>query len=403
MAQRQPPPPTTPSWAKPATATSVFANNPFVQSDLRAQSAQSHASTARGPNVYQTTGTSSVSARPKPDQPTAVSNVNPNTGSNPPSKPSRTVRPSTPLTTPTPPSEPPSRPSARPPPRSASPAPPPADKPFYVSYPFSDFKPPSQVDLSLSTGWFTHTPPTLPPSLHGRSAYHSYHSSRSRKGTQTTNELILAFQWKPNLATSHFKITWINDDISTAKAEQRHKPPPTPPTPFQLTTFATQYGNAVATWCEARIGTTVGNGECWTLAHDALRACNAMPSLGYTHGACILSVSTTSESSTLSVSGDMRLVARGDILQFTEAVFKSPKGYTVTMGTPVHTAVVVRVLPPSSGGGAGCTVVWEVVEQNTGLEVGVVRSVVRMEEIRSGVVLVYRAVDPSWGKVEAKW
>lgn len=76
----------------------------------------------------------------------------------------------------------------------------------------------------------------------------------------------------------------------------------------------------------SNIGKQVGNGECWTLAAEAMKAAGAEPPKGYTFG------------------DEIRLnqIQPGDILQFTSARFDEP-GYWAIMGTPNHTAVVYTV------------------------------------------------------------
>lgn len=74
------------------------------------------------------------------------------------------------------------------------------------------------------------------------------------------------------------------------------------------------------------IGQQVGNGECWTLANEALKAAGAQPADGYTFGTPL----------------SLNEIRPGDILQFTNARFEEP-GYYVTMGAPNHTAVVYSI------------------------------------------------------------
>ena len=79
----------------------------------------------------------------------------------------------------------------------------------------------------------------------------------------------------------------------------------------------------VLRFASSQIGKQVGNGQCWTLAAEALKAAGARPPQGYTYGEEI----------------PLRNIQPGDILQFTRARFDEP-GYWAVMGTPNHTAVV---------------------------------------------------------------
>jgi cell wall-associated NlpC family hydrolase len=92
----------------------------------------------------------------------------------------------------------------------------------------------------------------------------------------------------------------------------RRVPPPNSQIAKDIVRFAT-----------SQIGKQVGNGQCWTLAAEALRAAGAEPPKGYTFGTEI----------------PLQQIQPGDILQFTTARFDEP-GYWAIMGTPNHTAVV---------------------------------------------------------------
>ena len=104
------------------------------------------------------------------------------------------------------------------------------------------------------------------------------------------------------------------DDDAPEKSENtaRRVPPPNSQIAKDIVRFAT-----------SQIGKQVGNGQCWTLAADALRAAGAEPPKGYTFGTEI----------------PLQSIQPGDILQFTTARFDEP-GYWAIMGTPNHTAVV---------------------------------------------------------------
>ena len=84
---------------------------------------------------------------------------------------------------------------------------------------------------------------------------------------------------------------------------------------------------ALVDWCKARIGQQVGNGECWTLADEAFKACGARRP-----------------------GGDLRVwgpqihpktdkIHPGDIVEFRSAKFKDGSATG-----PEHTAVVVAVV-----------------------------------------------------------
>lgn len=89
---------------------------------------------------------------------------------------------------------------------------------------------------------------------------------------------------------------------------------------------ATEVGQRILQFAISNLGKQVGNGECWTLAADAMKAAGAQPPNGYTFGDEI----------------PLRSIRPGDILQFTTARFDEP-GYYAIMGTPNHTAVVYSI------------------------------------------------------------
>jgi len=98
-----------------------------------------------------------------------------------------------------------------------------------------------------------------------------------------------------------------------------------PLTDDELRASSQRFGPAIVAFCTQRIGTRVGNGECWTLADEAIKACGADPVLGLNFGQEI----------------DPSDVAPGDILQFKSCRFDLPWGGFKTAGAPDHTAIVV--------------------------------------------------------------
>lgn len=87
-----------------------------------------------------------------------------------------------------------------------------------------------------------------------------------------------------------------------------------------------EIGRGILGFASQQIGKQVGNGQCWTLAAEAMRAAGAEPPKGYTYGNQV----------------EMKDVQPGDILQFKTARFDEP-GYWAIMGSPDHTAVVQSV------------------------------------------------------------
>jgi hypothetical protein len=113
------------------------------------------------------------------------------------------------------------------------------------------------------------------------------------------------------------------------------------------------------------LGQQVGNGECWTLAEDALLYAGAKPAVGYVFGEKI----------------SLDSAQPGDILQFESAVFVGPT-YWMQMGFPHHTAIVDAVQGSQ----------FVILQQNFNGIRRVQMSPLNMADLRSGTVTAYRAV-----------
>jgi hypothetical protein len=101
----------------------------------------------------------------------------------------------------------------------------------------------------------------------------------------------------------------------------------------------------VLAFAAEKMGEQVGNGECWTLADEALKSAGARPADGYNFGR--------------ELKPGERAVP-GDVMQFTSVKLAGRRGggtYTITLGTPNHTAVIREVKGPRS---------YEVLHQNFG-------------------------------------
>jgi hypothetical protein len=83
----------------------------------------------------------------------------------------------------------------------------------------------------------------------------------------------------------------------------------------------------VLQFAEDSLGQRIGNGECWTLTAEALKAASARPAQAYNFGRELQSGQS---------------VLPGDIIHFRSAVFETGQS-TLTMGQPDHTAIVREV------------------------------------------------------------
>ncbi|KAM0129221.1 hypothetical protein ACHAP3_007954 [Botrytis cinerea] len=266
---------------------------------------------------------------------------------------------------------------------------------------------PTDLPLSLQTLWFAQSPPAFPPpsisSLPGTRS-HASSSSWTSSGPRKTHTFIGVLRDNTDLSTTKIKLVWdASDPGRTVRAEQRHIAPPGKLGQRELELHGDRYGESVAQWCEAQMGTQVGNGECWTLANEGLKAvaqdCRergeeaCMSSQGYVHGYKVFEF----KNGRVEVGGGVREagVRRGDVVQFLEAHFRDSRGGQKWAGAPDHTSVVVGVQPNG---------IVEVVEQNVGGVKRVMRGEYNMAELVKGEVRIYRAVGESWvGPLDVDW
>ena len=276
-------------------------------------------------------------------------------------------------------------------------------------------------DLDLGSLWFTKNPPLFPvPSMKAKGPTTStYAWSFESDFVETTKTLVAAVRWSDDLRTTKVKVTWKESDpIRSVKAEQKHFPSPAPLSPEELDKAHREYGQNIATWCEASEGTTIGDGECWTFVHQALqdlaqtyRAHGKEPpiiSQGRSHGYNILALSAGTPGSN---TGLLQLadIRRGDILQMSSAHFKTveeapavrqewgkwQKGAAEkNVRLAHHTAVVTGV--------DGDVV--KVIEQNGGVPLRVSEGRYDLREMLTGDVQIYRVVGERWcPPLDAEW
>ncbi|MCJ1378295.1 hypothetical protein MMC17_001392 [Xylographa soralifera] len=281
---------------------------------------------------------------------------------------------------------------------------------------------PQDFDLDLPSLWFTNSPPVFPvPSMKAKGPTACSYSFRWESDSSGTMQkvLVASVRWLDDLSTTKIHVTWKDTDpLHTARAQQKHFPPPAPLSPAELDKAHRAYGSNIAAWAESSLGHTVGDGECWTLAQQALldlaqtyRAHGQEPPLvsqGLSHGYCILTLSAGSPGDN---AGLLQLadVRRGDILQMKNAHFK-----TVKEAPPVrqgcgkwqkgrgerdvrlvqHTAVVVGVEGE----------VVRVVEQNGAVPRAVGEGRYDLGDMVMGEMSVYRAVGEGWcSPLDASW
>lgn len=267
---------------------------------------------------------------------------------------------------------------------SAKPTPPPVrpragttDKPAPPQPRQSAWKNPD-LDLEIPTCWFAKKG-AVPQCF----ANCDVVSTRGSIGKN--NYAIYSFRLA-DLSTANLKFTWKEDGgspLDTLKQTIAFVPPPTA-TKKQLLEGHDKYGEHVASWCEVKKGQTVGDGECWTLAHDALqKGCGnyAFISSGLHHGALL----GTFKSSGYVPESVTDTIKRGDILQFKSCFFQNPSG-TQTFGSPDHTAIVVGVNGPKI----------DIIQQNQSGHKIVGLSSIDTTNLAGGELKVYRPIDGGW-------
>ncbi|MCJ1434371.1 hypothetical protein MMC27_003739 [Xylographa pallens] len=273
---------------------------------------------------------------------------------------------------------------------------------------------PQDFDLDLPSLWFTNSPPTFPvPSMKAKGPTTFALSLRQEFNSSGTiyRVLVACVRWLDDLSTTKVKITWKDSDpLHTARAQQKHFPPPVSLSPEELDKAHRAYGSNIAAWAKSSLGHTVGDGECWTLAQQALldlaqtyRAHGQeapLVSQGLSHGYCILALSASSPGDT---AGLLQLadVRRGDILQIKNAHFKTVEATPPvrkgggkwqmglqerTVRVPQHTAVVVGVEGE----------VMRVVEQNGAVPLAVSEGRYDLRDMVMGEMSIYRAVGEGW-------
>lgn len=259
---------------------------------------------------------------------------------------------------------------------------------------------PPEPDLDLGTGWYAQIPPQFPPEALqrtvGKIAGWSMSTSHGNFGGRDYRTITVAMRCN-GLSTLKIKVTWdLSDPIRSGTGEHKWIPEPEPPSNRELEVYKQRYGDAVARWAESRRGTKVGNGECWTLSNDALRAvaedCEAqgiepcMASQSLIHGALVFSFLPPAPPSPPGGVAHS-LVARGDTIQFLNCEFHYPGGGKGYCGLPDHTAVVTGVRPDG---------VLEALHQNTGGKKIVMDTTFDFSKLVKGEVRIFRPVGVSW-------
>lgn len=274
-------------------------------------------------------------------------------------------------------------------------------------------------------------------------------TQRRPDGRTESKEMHLGCVLFGDLSSLWYRITFDSaNPADSFECNVAYSEPPT--TPWKdsglLQASAASYGELVARFCEAREGSVVGNGECWTLANDALTQVNQeqgwpeescmLTSVGRTHGHLIYHASAdiagqqpqrAGAAAGLWRGGDVGNVRRGDIIEwdgYAECKLLDPPGASANMGNrakgwPEHTAVIVGVgRTPTNNSGSNSSSMsettpfdpaelghLEVLEQSAGVPVSRKLLDLRAGSWTKGTMHIYRPVGRDAyleGKVEPR-
>ncbi len=204
---------------------------------------------------------------------------------------------------------------------------------------------PLDIPLNLETGWYINVDAEdyqIPYLKANPGVAYVNNRIETAKSGQTILFIRVTFACLryADLSRTFIQIQWTPTKQPTSK--QKHIPPPVPMGAADLLTYSQLYGPKIVAFCESQTQ-KVGDGECWTLAHDALEWVKpqvdppCMVSFGLFHGQSIFS-----RKDKVNVSGNLATVRAGDIIQYKEALFEEFEGgkhvRNVTNGNPDHTS-----------------------------------------------------------------
>lgn len=115
-----------------------------------------------------------------------------------------------------------------------------------------------------------------------------------------------------------------------------------------MTGAADKPADKIVEYAKSQLGKQVGNGECWTLANEAMKTAGTKSSFNFTDtpnkGDYVWgTLSFGLEGKGAKETGALKDVKPGDVMQFRDAKFSGRKGNgTYTMTASHHTAVVLK-------------------------------------------------------------
>lgn len=240
------------------------------------------------------------------------------------------------------------------------------------------------VDLNLKSQWYVKLDQqeidNLPEII--KSNNHAY----EWRWNNNKNVVLLVARFE-DLSSSYFKIEWDSNYPSMVISEQRHVNPPKELAINELKKAHKMYGRRIVQFCIDYWGKKVGNGECWSLANEALKSINGcMPSQMRTHGCLVYSTNSADKYADKP--------RKGDIIQYKSCKFVR-KSAVLHIGLPDHTSIII--------GFKGEYI--KVAEQNIGGVKSVGKGYICLNELIEGEIRIFRPVWNSWvgGDLYPSW
>lgn len=280
---------------------------------------------------------------------------------------------------------------------------PPATKYEYAALDLAHYFLPDAV---WHTAWYKGTDgPSIPTPLAG-DRNHTYTSSWRSTGSVSTTHIGIFF--------SDLSIFWgtveypTADVLSTVRRSCCFLAPPRPLQRQPLLHAHATYGETIALFAESFLGTGqyCARGECWDLAHEALKyfasfdyVPKPIPSISRTHGHLIYEAKASGDG--MAVAGRWRggddTIRRGDIVEWRKVrIGAARRGSYYILGEPDHTGIVVNDCLPTTRPRDGRSVspaalgILAVVEQCLGQPPE--RKEYDMSRFEEGEMWVYRAI-----------
>ncbi|KAK2853280.1 hypothetical protein FQN49_005226 [Arthroderma sp. PD_2] len=293
------------------------------------------------------------------------------------------------------------------------------------------FKQETSIPLSLETHWFVGDKPKFPyPALRELgtilNADYQWESIDSvALDGSVDHTFIGAVRWEDEESDTHtdsgiitkIRVRWNSNNINgTVIGEVKNLRPDGEPedkadrkekciTAENLSLASDWYGRHIVSYCKDRIGLSVGDGECWTLAYRALEEAGKlslhedgheppMLSVGRVHGHLIFEWHATPDYPITIASGIMQHmpvapIRPGDIMELAEGRFQNINfvlsglmKQEENIRFKAHTAVIAGL--------EGSTI--KVVEQNGRIKNVVAENEYDLNSMVGGVVRIYRPV-----------